>query len=293
LEANTTGAYNTAEGANSLYANTTGARNTAIGYAALFSNTTSSGNTAVGYQAGYTNTTAADNTFIGYQAGYSTLSAPIRQTAIGSQALYTGGGGDDVAVGYKALYASNTGGGASVAVGINAFLNLSSGYYGVAVGQGAGSNATTGFNNTCIGRIAGTDAVFNVTTESNRIVMGNDSHTNAYIKIAWTVTSDARDKTNIADIPHGLDFVQQLQPKQYQFRTSRTDETPSGNIRYGFLAQDILALEGDNSVIIDNEQPDNLKYNGESLVPVLVKAIQELKSQLDSVKAELATLKGA
>jgi hypothetical protein len=58
-------------------------------------------------------------------------------------------------------------------------------------------------------------------------------------------------------------------------------------MRYGFLAQDILALEGDNPVIIDNEKPDHLKYNGESLVPVLVKAIQELKAEVDSLKQQL------
>jgi hypothetical protein len=49
-------------------------------------------------------------------------------------------------------------------------------------------------------------------------------------------------------------------------------------MHYGFKAQDILALEGDNNVIIDNEQPDHLKYKGEHLVPVLVNAIKELKS---------------
>jgi hypothetical protein len=32
---------------------------------------------------------------------------------------------------------------------------------------------------------------------------------------------------------------------------------------YGFKAQEILALEGDN-VIIDNENEDNLKYKGEA-----------------------------
>jgi hypothetical protein len=52
-----------------------------------------------------------------------------------------------------------------------------------------------------------------------------------------------------------------------------------GDVRYGFKAQDILALEGDNPVIIDTEQPEHLKYKGEHLVPVLVNAIKELKSQ--------------
>ena len=55
-------------------------------------------------------------------------------------------------------------------------------------------------------------------------------------------------------------------------------------MHYGFKAQDILALEGDNNVIIDNEQPDHLKYKGEHLVPVLVNAIKELKAEIDKLK---------
>jgi hypothetical protein len=84
--------------------------------------------------------------------------------------------------------------------------------------------------------------------------------------------------------------VQQLNPVSYNFKKSREDDTPHGNKRYGFLAQDILALEGDDNVIIDNEQVDHLKYQGESLVPVLVKAIQELSAKNDALEARLAAL---
>jgi hypothetical protein len=108
--------------------------------------------------------------------------------------------------------------------------------------------------------------------------------------VVFTVTSDARDKTNINPIPHGLEFVQQLNPVSYNFKKSRENDTPHGNKRYGFLAQDILALEGDDNVIIDNEQADHLKYQGEALVPVLVKAIQELSAKNDALEARLAAL---
>jgi hypothetical protein len=107
---------------------------------------------------------------------------------------------------------------------------------------------------------------------------------NAYVKVAWTVTSDARDKMNFNSVPHGLDFVSKLEPISFQFKKSREEEIPHGNVRYGFKAQDILALEGDNPIIIDNENPDNLKYQGEALVPVLVNAIKELKAEIDLLK---------
>jgi len=125
---------------------------------------------------------------------------------------------------------------------------------------------------------------FEVTTQDNRLVLGHNGITNAYVRVAWTVTSDLRDKTNFGTVPHGLDFVNQLEPVSFQFKKSREDDTPHGNARYGFKAQDILALEGDNPVIIDNEQPEHLKYNGEALVPVLVNAIKELKAEIELLK---------
>ena len=122
--------------------------------------------------------------------------------------------------------------------------------------------------------------------------MGHTAVTNAYVQVAWTVVSDARDKMNFAPVPHGLDFVKQLNPVAYQFKIDRDTETPNGNVRYGFKAQDILALEGDNPVIIDNEDEDKLKYNGESLVPVLVKAMQEQQAIIESLTNRIAALEG-
>jgi hypothetical protein len=118
--------------------------------------------------------------------------------------------------------------------------------------------------------------------------MGSTGVTNAYVQVAWTVVSDARDKTNFAPVPHGLDFVNKLLPTAYQFKESREDDTPVGLIRYGFKAQDILALEGDNSVIIDNENPDKLRFNSDSLIPVLVNAIKELSARLETLENKVA-----
>jgi len=57
-------------------------------------------------------------------------------------------------------------------------------------------------------------------------------------------------------------------------------------MHYGFKAQDILSLEGSDNVIIDNEQPEHLKYKGEHLVPVLVNAIKELKARIEVLENE-------
>lgn len=96
---------------------------------------------------------------------------------------------------------------------------------------------------------------------------------------------------NFNVVPHGLEFVKQLNPVAFQFKETRDSNTPHGPVRYGFKAQDILALEGeDNAVIIDNEDPDKLRYNGEALVPVLVNAIKEQQTLIEAQQQQINDL---
>ncbi len=321
MYSNTSGSYNVAFGGQALRNNTTASNNTAVGYQAGYSNTTGTNNVAVGRGALYAASTADYNTAVGDRAANSTTgnansafgglalysnTSGSRNTAIGEEALqantttsnntavgyqagYLGTRTSTVAVGYNALSAAGSGS-YQVAVGYNASSAVTSGDYNVCVGYNAGRYITTGSSNMCIGIDSGTDAVANLTTQNYRIAMGDNSVTNAYIKVSWTVTSDARDKTNINAIAHGLDFVSKLNPVSYVFKKSREDDTPHGNKRYGFLAQEILELEGDDPVIIDTENEENLKYNGEALVPVLVKAIQEQQAMIEELKTKVAAL---
>jgi len=114
--------------------------------------------------------------------------------------------------------------------------------------------------------------------------MGHTAVTNAYVQVAWTVVSDERDKTEIEPMNQGLDFVEQLNPVSYKFRQDRDTEETNGKKRYGFLAQDVLAIEGEDNVIVDNEDPDKLRMTHEELIPVLVNAIKELKAEIETLK---------
>ena len=116
--------------------------------------------------------------------------------------------------------------------------------------------------------------------------MGSTSVTNAYIQVAWTAVSDARDKTDFAPVPHGLDFVSKLQPTAYRYKETREAVEGHGPVRYGFKAQDVLALEGDAPVIVDAEDLNKLRFNDQSLIAVLVNAIKELKAEFDDYKAK-------
>jgi hypothetical protein len=117
--------------------------------------------------------------------------------------------------------------------------------------------------------------------------MGSTAVTNAYIKVAWSVTSDARDKTNVTALPVGLDFVNQLNPVSFQFKESRECDTATGPVRYGFLAQEVLEAEGENPVIVDTEVPEHLKVTNDHFNAVLVKAIQELSAKVEALEAKL------
>jgi len=294
LYSNTTGSNNTASGQNALFSNTTGVNNVASGQSALYSNTTGYNNTASGYTSLYNNTTGYSNTASGVNALYNNTTGHSN-TASGLNALYSNTTGvNNTASGRSALY-SNTTGVNNTASGYTSLYNNTTGSDNTASGADALYSNTTGSGNTAINprNSAGSNApVFNPTTENNRFCMGSTGVTNAYIQVAWTVVSDARDKINFAPVPHGLEFVKALQPTAYQFRTARDSEETNGGVRYGFKAQDVLALEGDSPVIVDNEDEDKLRMVDTALIPVLVKALQELSTKNDDLEARILTLEG-
>ena len=327
LDALTSGDSNVAIGYNAGSAMTTGSENILIGLNAVANGVmTSSYNTIIGAGAGLNKTSGGSNVFLGYQSGEQCTTTArtifIGSTAgddhdtendnlgigtgalggaiaggeynvgIGNASLVSLTSGDkNTSVGYSALE-DMTEGNNNTAIGHKAGYQTTTGTHNTYLGESSGGNVTSGGENIFVGRSAGTDSVYNATNESNRLVLGINAITDAYIKVAFTVTSDARDKMNFEDVPHGLSFVNQLNPVKFHFKKSRDDETPHGNARYGFKAQDILALEGENNVIIDNENTENLKYKGEHLVPVLVKAVQELSAQVTTLQQEINTLKG-
>ena len=215
----------------------------------------------VGKQALALNTTASFQTAIGYQAGYSNTT-----------------GGSNSFLGTQSGYSNTTG-------DANVFVGREAGYY-----------CTTGSGNTVINpRNSGNGyaPIFALTTESNRFIVGSTSTSNAYIQVAWTVVSDLRDKIILGNVPLGLDFVRKLKPIKYQFKESRESNTPHGAVKYGFGAQDILAEEGDNPVIVDTEVAEKLKITDSHMMPVFANAIKEMADMIDQLKAEIAALKGA
>jgi hypothetical protein len=65
---------------------------------------------------------------------------------------------------------------------------------------------------------------------------------------------------------------------------------------FGFIAQELQQAQKDSGVTVPNlvldANPERLEASPATLLPILVKAIQELSAELNAVKAELAALKG-
>jgi hypothetical protein len=121
-------------------------------------------------------------------------------------------------------------------------------------------------------------------------------------------TSDQREKTDIIDSPLGLDFICKVKPVAYKFKIgkNKVSADAEGNQivtpivgkrqHFGVLAQQVKESLGDVDfggwVLTDTlnaDSPQGIRYD-EFIAP-LIKAVQELKTELDSVKTELATLK--
>lgn len=109
---------------------------------------------------------------------------------------------------------------------------------------------------------------------------------------AYVNGSDARLKNNIKSIDSGIGVVMEMRPVTFQYKPEHSKDQ---SIQPGFIAQELQqAMAGKDYLDgVVQSGPEYLNVAYQNLIPILTKAIQELKTELDSVKAELAALKGA
>jgi len=111
----------------------------------------------------------------------------------------------------------------------------------------------------------------------------------------FAFTSDYRIKRNIkTQTAPALERVMALRPVTYQMADYKDGLfKASEDIKEGFIAHEVQEVipSGAEGVKDDENQIQSLRPD--AILAVAVKAIQELKSELDAVKAELNELKGA
>lgn len=241
------------------------------------------------------NANAEDNTVIGNVAG-----------------IYQRSGSDNVYIGAGAAAGGTSGynhtGDNNIFIGSDAAVNLEgANSNNVVIGQGAAATLDAGTNNIIIGQ--GVDV--SGATVSNELNIGNTIYgdlSNDYVgignaspSVALDVTgdieysgvitdvSDIRLKTNINPL-NADDMINRI--AKVDTYTFAMKDDKNGRIEYGVMAQEIEKIFPELVRTADDEmQTKSVNYTG--LIAPMIEATKSLKSENDSLKAEIAEIKSA
>jgi hypothetical protein len=144
--------------------------------------------------------------------------------------------------------------------------------------------AITGSNLTCLGY----DSQPSAAGATNEVTLGNSSV--ATLRCNTTTISslsDQRDKKDIIDSPYGLNIIEKVKPRQFVWE-SRRGNIKDGTAEIGFVAQELQQV-GDNEILqlVMDENPEFLEAKPGSLIPILVKAVQELSEKVKDLESKL------
>jgi hypothetical protein len=316
---NTSGFNNTAVGMRALFQNSGGAHNAALGYQTLYSNTTASFNLAAGSGALHNNQLGYQNVALGDMALYNNIGDMNGDgsfnVGVGSYALYVGTYSyQNVAFGYDAMFNSAGYNYSNTAFGLGALQTNTTGVYNTALGAAADVVSSNLSNTVAIGYGA-------VATAYASIVLGNSSVTSIGGYAGWTTFSDGRYKKNVNRNVPGLAFINKLDPVTYTLDVDgiearlhapknrpgpdgRQSPDPMDNpyirqamqeksriVHTGFIAQEVEKAAqslGYTFSGVDKPKDDQQSFYGlrySDFVAPLVKAVQELSAENDSLKA--------
>jgi hypothetical protein len=171
---------------------------------------------------------------------------------------------------------SLTGGGYNTYIGYGTTVsgaNVSNEMVIVSGAGGTGKGANTGF----------------ITPNGGGVYQGNNSS-------SWSTTSDQRLKKNIVDNTEGLDKIVQIRVRNFEYRTAEeVTELPAHSVidkqgvQLGVIAQELREVCPD---CVKEESTGVISVDSDNIFWHMVNAIKDLKAELDTVKAELAALKG-
>jgi|SRR5579864_2397606 len=262
-------------------------------------------NTLVGYNAGnltYTVGSAVSNTFIGAEAGNSittasgctlvgnacgtTLTTGLRNTGLGSNSL-------------SASFVSGiTTGSDNTALGTDTSWQITTGSRNLSLGSQGGSGLTTSDSDNISIHNSGTSGDTNTMRIGNGTGTGNyqlnktfisgirgittGSNTGIAVLIdtngqLGTVSSSARFKENIEELPSALKDLMALRPVNFNYKNSSSDVKS-----IGLIAEEVFKVIP-QLVVRDNAgEIETIKYH--ELCIYLLKALQEQQKQIDSLK---------
>jgi hypothetical protein len=264
---NTTNSDNIFMGKYSGKYNTTGSRGIFLGMQAGFRNTTAMDNVAIGAFAMTQNQTGTQNVVIGALAGGSLTTS--KNSIIGYQA------GGSLTCGYNNVFVGSYAGYCAIGAYNNVFL-----------GNCAGCNVTYGTNNIVLGNYAQASSA----NACNEITLGNSSIATIRAQVTTiTSLSDSRDKCDIQTLNSGMDFLRQVRP--VTFTWNMRDGAKVGVKEAGFIAQELEEVLNNSTIkewldglVISNEDRSRLEATPGKLLPLIVKAVQELDARITALE---------
>lgn len=112
----------------------------------------------------------------------------------------------------------------------------------------------------------------------------NGSTFSNWYSVNLTSVSDIRAKKNIVDAPSQLDVLTQLEVKQFEY----VNENDAG-VQIGMIAQQVDSVDP-YYVTKDLDNTDVMwRVHYDKMVPMLVKAVQELSAKVTELEAKLAS----
>ena len=282
---------------------------------ALEDSNTPTDNVLIGFEAGHLFDTAVKNVAVGsfalglYQKFIGTMGNG-QNTAIGFQA------GKTLVVGTQNIFmgancatggsSGNISGDNNIYIGAyTASIHNHSGSYNTVIGALAHKNSSTmtGSYNTTIGAYAQPSS----RTASGQFTMGDSNVSTLRCNdTSISSLSDQRDKTEIVDSPFGLSFINSLRPVQFKWKRRKLTpeemrngykDSNNGKVRVGFIAQELQTAQNNISSVtkdilnlVQEDNPNRLEAKQGNLLPVAIKAIQELSVKVEALVKRVAAL---
>ena len=122
-------------------------------------------------------------------------------------------------------------------------------------------------------------------TEASGTDRGYITYNNSTNTVGFTQASDEILKENIRDLTGGLDFINQIKPRIFDWK-----EEGKGKDQVGFIAQEVEEIKPE--WVGEKEGLKNIPVNLPHSIPYLIKAIQEQQTQIEALQSEINTLKG-
>jgi hypothetical protein len=199
-------------------------------------------------------------------------------------------------------------------------MNITTSNYNTIMGSNASASMTTGSQNTCYGYGSGTSIV----DGSNNLMFGFNANVSASgrseLVIAtaevgkgdgtgfiappgngnlfqgnntttFATTSDRRIKKNIVDNNSGLEKINQIQVRNFEYKTAdEITELPTHTaikkegLQLGVIAQEVEDILPD---IVNTEDTGCKTVNADNMTWYLVNAVKELSAQVEELKTKL------